>query len=110
MIVSKHKSLLSFLSIVLVIAIATPSIVKLHHAVKEHLENTCTSQGTLHFHEAELDCAFHKFHLNSHFYPEFTSFILYPPKDVFTTTYSTYTFLSEFQRFHFALKAPPCLS
>ncbi len=104
------KILLSFTSILLIGAINLPSFVKLSHALFEHTEQTCEEQGSLHIHEAELDCDFQKFNLSSQFYPQLQDYTLHPPRIIKKENNNHYFFLSNYQKLHFSLRGPPSIS
>ncbi len=97
----------SVLSLLLIGAILVPSVVKLSHALFEHKEQLCQELGSVHMHEMELDCDFQKFKLSSHNYPTFSdvevSFPTISKKEIF----NYYSFLSKYQKLHFALRGPP---
>ncbi len=101
---------MSLLSILLVVFLISPSIVKISHALYEHKNIECTIVGELHMHEVELDCDFQDFNLS----PVYTSPLVFIPipLDVRNSRMITshYTFLSKFQKLHFALRGPPMAS
>ena len=90
--------------------IITPSVVKIAHAIFEHDHNECTAIGELHMHEVELDCDFHDFNISPQFH-SIVNEILIPRVSVMSTKIiSFYTYLSKFQKLHFALRGPPTAS
>jgi hypothetical protein len=107
---AEHKNFISLLSILLVVFLFAPSIVKISHALYEHKNIECTVVGELHIHEVELDCDFQDFNLS----PVYTSPLVMIPIPLDTRTSnkitSHYTFLSKYQNLHFALRAPPIAS
>ncbi|WP_430966372.1 hypothetical protein [Spongiimicrobium sp. 2-473A-2-J] len=102
--------LFPLVSMVLVISIALPSMVKLSHAIHDHLQQECTKRGAVHIHEVELDCDFQKYKLSSQFYPALYAFTVFPVPNYDTTNFSAYFFLSDYQALHFSLRGPPSLS
>lgn len=97
-------------SIVLVVFLFMPSIVKLSHAISDHEHIECTAFGELHMHGVELDCDFEKFNLSSQSYPALIQVPKYiaPIQD---REYGLhYNFLSNYQKLHFALRGPPIAS
>ncbi len=97
----------SYICILLMVSLLTPSIVKLSHAINEHEHFECTAMGELHVHEVEMDCDFQKFNLSNYIYPELVespkAFIVPLPKKCFLQ----YTFLNKYQKLHFSLRGPP---
>lgn len=100
----------SFVSLLLVLAILGPSVLKISHAIFEHEDTHCVESGSLHVHGVELDCDFQKFKLSHQQYPVFCqiiNFISFPPRDI---VFSCYTYISNYQELHFTLRGPPLLS
>jgi len=97
----------SVLSLFLIAAILAPTLVKLSHALVEHQEQLCKEIGSVHIHEIEIDCDFQKFNLSPQIYPSFNdvavAFTKTPKKEAF----NYYSFLSKYQKLHFALRGPP---
>ena len=97
----------SVLSLLLIVAILAPSVLKLSHAFFEHHEQLCQELSSVHIHEIELDCDFQKYKLSSLNYPTFSNvdvpFATIPKKEIF----NYYSFLSKYQKLHFALRGPP---
>lgn len=56
-----------YISLILVLAILTPSLVKVLHAFEDHNHEVCTEKSTTHLHELDLECEFYKFKLNNTF-------------------------------------------
>ena len=85
----------------------TPSIIKITHALFEHELKECKAVGQLHIHEVELDCDFHDFNLS----PQLHSSLVEVPRPLTihipNKITSQYTFLSKYQKLHFALRGPP---
>ena len=105
-----HKNFMAIISMLLVVFLFTPSIVKTYHAFYEHKNTECTLVGEVHMHNVELDCDFQDFNLS----PQYTSPVAIIPLPLEAPTsnkiISHYTFLSKFQKLHFALRAPPTAS
>ncbi|MBT8258353.1 MAG: hypothetical protein KJO49_07770 [Bacteroidia bacterium] len=51
-------------TILLVVALLTPELVKLAHAVQDHHHDHCTSLVNEHIHEQEWDCEFQDYQLS----------------------------------------------
>ena len=77
------------------------------HALVEHEHLECKAIGQLHIHEVELDCDFQDFNLS----PQFNSTLVQVPRpliiQISNKIVSQYTFLSKYQKLHFALRGPP---
>ncbi len=97
-------------SLLLVVFAIIPSIVKIAHALTDHKGLECKVYGQLHIHEVELDCDFQDFNLS----PQFHSSLIEVPRpliiDISNKITSQYTFLSKYQKLHFALRGPPSAS
>ena len=91
---NKIKSHIVFkLSIViLVIAILTPTIVKLAHTLEDHDHIVCTDPQTTHFHSFELDCEFYKFKLQTQTFNEFVEIDINEILDFYHIIDSNYQF------------------
>ena len=94
----------------MVVFLITPSIVKIVHALNDHRQLECKAFGQLHIHEVELDCDFNDFNLS----PQNHSSLVEVPKPLIihipNKITSQYTFLSRYQKLHFALRGPPSAS
>ncbi len=94
----------------MVVFLITPSIVKITHALNDHRHVECKAFGQLHIHEVELDCDFQDFNLS----PQFHSTLVEVPGLLISNNSnkitSQYTFLSKYQKLHFALRGPPSAS
>lgn len=87
-----------------------PSIIKIGHALSDHEHLECKAIGQLHIHEVELDCDFQDFNLS----PQFNSTLVEVPRlliiQISNKIATQYTFLSKYQKLHFALRGPPSAS
>ena len=85
-------------------------MVKIVHALNDHRGMECTAFGQLHIHEVELDCDFQDFNVLPQFHSTLVEvpkpFIIHIPNNIT----SQYTFLSKYQKLHFALRGPPSAS
>ena len=108
--ISEKKLFFSFVSILILLALAIPDVAKISHAVYKHKEQTCLKKGTVHFHEAEFDCDFHKYHITTYFYPEAINYTILIPEHSVNQNKNYYFLLSEFQKLHFSLRGPPVFS
>ena len=106
----QNKNFIFTLCLLLVVFLCAPSIVKMAHVLieNEHLE--CKAIGQLHIHEVELDCDFQDFNLS----PQFNSTLVELPRPltihISNKIAAQYTFLSKYQKLHFALRGPPSAS
>lgn len=102
-----QKDFIAVLSVLLTVFLFTPTIVKSIHALNDHEHFECEVAGNLHLHEVELDCDFQDFNLS----PKFNAALSEVPSPFTTHTaeniISQYTFLSKYQKLHFALRGPP---
>lgn len=105
----KHigASLIAFLVLA---SIVLPSVLKVSHALTDHPTEKCLNVDSLHMHEAELDCDFLKFKLTHNGYFQFISYENFTKAVLTKITANSYEFLSNYQKLHFALRAPPRLS
>ena len=103
----RNQSFIFTFCLLLVAFLVTPSIVKMSHALVEHEHLECKAIGQLHIHEVELDCDFQDFNLS----PQFNSTLVQVPRpliiQISNKIVSQYTFLSKYQKLHFALRGPP---
>lgn len=105
-----NKNFIHTICLLLVTLLLTPSVVKLGHLISEHEHLDCSAVGELHIHEIELDCDFHDFNLS----PQIHSSLVEVPRPLIVNipkkiTFQ-YTFLSKYQKLHFALRGPPSAS
>lgn len=105
-----NKYFISAVSLLLVLLMLTPSIVKLVHAIDEHEHFECNAIGQLHVHEVEFDCDFEKFNLSPQIYPDLVLTPGFLVLDQYKIRSQHYTFLSKFQTLHFSLRGPPSAS
>ncbi len=112
MITNLHKRILAFASLLMVVAVLAPSLIKLGHALYEHnKEEQCIAYGTNHIHNSNLDCDFHDFTLSNKVL--FNSSFTYIPVEIPEIRYTTtiYKFIYKPQEVSFqALRGPPSVS
>lgn len=94
-----------FISLVLVLAMLTPTAVKIIH-VFHHNYVECKEYST-HLHASDFDCSFHKFKLTTPFAMSLFSFDFFIPEHIHENTNSQYLYISDFQKLHFSLRGPP---
>ncbi|MEO8933731.1 MAG: hypothetical protein ABI295_05440 [Xanthomarina sp.] len=105
----KQDIIFRVLSILLVVLVLTPSVVKLEHAFNHshHKHEVCIGEPQTHLHTLDIDCEFYKFQLNTAFTLPVHSFKLLEKQDNHQVIKSQYFFISEFQALHFSLRGPP---
>jgi hypothetical protein len=103
------KHIISFLSIMVVLAVLFPSIVKMQHVFENHKHEVCKGEKQAHFHEVEFDCEFYKFNINQVFQIENNSFQLLSNIQNHQLILSQYFFISEYQQLGISLRGPPQL-
>jgi hypothetical protein len=96
-------------TLILVIALLLPSLVKLHHAFQDHKHEVCINNIVEHFHELDLECEFYKFKLNTQFSVSFPSVEFVDSINNFKEIISQYHFISTYQKLHLNLRGPPVL-
>lgn len=105
----KHILFNSF-TILIVIVLLAPSVVKLGHAFEDHKHEICVDNSTEHFHTLDLECEFYKFKVNSNFIFNPLTINVLEVNSQKELIASHYTFLSKFQKLHFSLRGPPLYS
>ncbi|MGI9552046.1 MAG: hypothetical protein ACR2MT_12665 [Aurantibacter sp.] len=101
------KALQSIIAIILTMAMQLPAAVKISHALYDHVDIDCNDYGSLHMHETEFDCEFHKYNLSTNcvvpgFQSKTQEFLVVEERN-----FSTYSFLSKYQKLQFSLRGPP---
>ncbi|WP_299781176.1 hypothetical protein [uncultured Formosa sp.] len=103
----KKHIVFKFFTLVLVLTLLTPTLVKFNHVFEHHHRELCHGEQQTHLHTANVDCEFYKFQLNHLFtIPEF---IANTPlvEENHQLIASQYYFLSDYQQLHFSLRGPP---
>ena len=98
-----------FFALMLLVTILAPSVVKGFHALSNHEHQVCLENVDTHFHNIDLDCEFYKFHINQSLNLTVDSYEIYEPTEIHLSQESSHDFLSDFQKLHFSLRAPPSL-
>lgn len=95
-------------TILVVMVLLAPSIVKLGHAFEDHKHEVCIDNSSSHLHTLDLECEFYKFNISN---PLLLSKFQYeiPLIDYFsiTNTFGLYNFDYNHQQLYFSLRAPP---
>ncbi len=105
----KEHIIFKTLTIVLVISLITPTLVKFAHVFENHKHEVCLSKQQAHLHTLDLECEFYKFKVNNTFTFKVVNFNLLSIVNNHKVYSSQYQFISEYQRLSFALRGPPQL-
>lgn len=100
----------SIATLILVVALALPTIVKLTHVFNHHNHDVCNDYSQTHVHNLDVDCSFYNFKITNHFTCTIENYELYIPVEINPIIASQYQFLSDYQRLHFSLRGPPIYS
>ena len=103
------KVMLKLSAAILLLAILTPSFVKLAHAFENHKHEVCTNPTTTHFHEFDLDCEFYKFKLQTQTFSEFANIDIVETSEINTVSASQYKFFTSTTFSSCFLRGPPQL-
>lgn len=105
----KRHIAFKILSILLLVSILTPSVVKLAHVFENHKHEVCLNTQTTHFHTLDLECEFYKFKVNNTFTISTFNIKLVAAKKSQKSINSQYSFTSYYQPLAFSLRGPPLL-
>ena len=105
----KRHIAFKILSILLLVSILTPSVVKLAHVFENHKHEVCLNAQTTHFHTLDLECEFYKFKVNNTFTISTFNIKLVAAKKSQKPINSQYSFTSYYQPLAFSLRGPPLL-
>ncbi|WP_460219007.1 hypothetical protein [Psychroserpens sp. MEBiC05023] len=95
-------------TLLLAFTLLLPSAVKLSHALAHnHEHEVCLEKNQTHFHNIDFDCDFYKFKIQTESTISTTNYDLFSIEDNHKSTFTYYSFLSEYQRLHFSLRGPP---
>ena len=95
--------------LMLLVAILAPSVIKGFHVFSNHEHEVCLDDIDTHLHSIDLDCEFYKFHINQSLNLTTHSYEITEPTEIYLTHERSHDFLSDFQKLHFSLRAPPSL-
>lgn len=101
--------LFKFTALLLLIAVLAPISVKMAHVFSKHEHVVCTNDFDSHLHQIDLDCEFYKFNLNQTAAFFAIAYDLEILQNTLVETDASYDYLSDYQRLHFSLRAPPSL-
>ncbi|MDX1277161.1 hypothetical protein [Oceanihabitans sediminis] len=106
----KSHIIFKVLTVILVITILTPSLVKFGHVFENHQHDFCVDNlEQTHLHSLDIDCEFYKFKINNPFTINTIAYDLVSIENNHKVYTSQYQFISDFQRLPFALRGPPRL-
>lgn len=105
----KEHIIFKTLTIVLVISLITPTLVKFAHIFESHKHEVCLGKQQAHLHTLDLDCEFYKFKINNNFTFKTHTYNLLHVGNNNIRFNSQYEFIADNQRLGFALRGPPQL-
>ncbi|GAA3577086.1 hypothetical protein [Snuella lapsa] len=91
----------------LAVTLLLPATIKFAHIFSHHKHEVCLGESTTHLHKVDVDCAFYKFKLSNSYTFSLYSIELFSVEEPTLKIESHYTFLSEYQSRHTALRGPP---
>ena len=95
-------------TILVVLVLVAPSLVKMGHAFEDHKHEVCIDKSSFHFHTLDLECEFYKFNIsNPLLLSKFQYEIPYIDFNSSTETIGLYNFDYNHQQLYFSLRAPP---
>lgn len=103
----KQHIIFKLATVVIVLTLMLPAMVKVMHVFENHQHEICYGEANTHIHTLEIDCEFYNFNVNNPFtLTEYTFTLLFLPETIDGIT-SGYLFLSEYQQHHFKRRGPP---
>lgn len=105
--ISLKNSLLITAVFFLIAAIGAPSVIKFWHSIYSHKEITCDQEGKTHFHNAQIECAFHKFNITLHYFLPQNHFEANLVGSFMEVHFNYYSPVILFQRLHYDLRELP---
>ena len=105
----KQHITFKIVALAILLAILTPSVVKMLHLFENHQHEVCLGEQKVHFHNLDLDCEFYKFKLNNTFTFSFNNVKIILFSNIIKPIRSQYNFTSDYQRLSFSLRGPPQL-
>lgn len=105
----KEHICFKILTVLLVSILIVPSVVKLNHIYAHQKHEICKGSTTTHIHKVDLDCDFHKFQINNHYFFS-TNLKKYNPQISHNKiSFLTYNFFYNHRQLSFSLRGPPFL-
>lgn len=105
----KYHNITKVASLILVLAILTPIMVKSYHGFENHKHDVCVEKYSTHFHAVDLDCEFYKFKLSNTYYQSIANYTATPLFKILKKNTSYYFFLTSHQQDSSYLRGPPRL-
>lgn len=96
-------------TVILIVALLVPSVVKFSHILEDHKHEVCKGEFQSHFHEVDLDCEFYKFNLNNGILFEIAHLELLQVEHNQEFLQEHYIFLQGHQQCNAYLRGPPFL-
>ncbi|WP_445955113.1 hypothetical protein [Yeosuana sp.] len=109
MVFKKHRVFFNIIVYTLVFALLLPSAVKFTHIFNHSKHEICLGKTTTHLHKLDLDCKFYNFKITPNFVITLFNFTIFTSDKRQIVVASQYNFLSNNQKLHFSLRAPPSL-
>lgn len=105
----KQHTVFRIATLLIVVCLILPSVVKFSHVFADHEHEICLGENQSHLHEFDMDCEFYKFNLSHIFYFETDDFKIdfNVPTQLLNTKYHTY--LKSHQQLSTYLRGPPYL-
>ncbi|MFD2541592.1 hypothetical protein ACFSSB_04610 [Lacinutrix gracilariae] len=95
-------------TIILLVTLLTPSMVKAGHVFENHKHDVCTDKiSQTHLHTLDLDCEFYKFKLNTQYHTVLNNFRIVTTENYSKINNTYYYFFNNHQQASFSLRGPP---
>jgi hypothetical protein len=105
----KEHIVYKFCTVILILALLTPSAVKFFHIFEDHIHEVCKNNQKTHFHEFDLDCEFYKFKLSTQFSGLLQIIDFLTVEDNYQSSLAHYQFINSYIFLDFFLRGPPQL-
>ncbi len=96
-------------TLILALAMLTPSAVKFSHTFTHQHHELCDGEPQSHLHQGDFDCDFYKFQLNTNYYSIFDYDGITVTTVIFKIDETLYSFLNNHRPLSFSLRGPPSL-
>lgn len=103
----RDQTVYKIITVILVLTLLIPSVVKLSHLWTHLHHEVCNGEPETHLHTADLDCSFYNFQLSTPFTLPTITYEFFQSEDNHPIFACYYSFLSEFQQLHVSLRGPP---
>ena len=105
----KEHIVYKFSTVILILALLMPTVVKFFHIFEDHTHEVCRNNQKTHFHEFDLDCEFYKFKLGTQFLGLQQIIDFLNVEDNYQSALTHYQFISSDTFLDFPLRGPPQL-